>query len=354
MLRLGMLTSGGDCPGLNAAIRGICLALYNEFDEKDIEIFGFLDGYRGLIKNEYKILNIKDCSEIIELGGTILGTSRQPFKKMKILENGIDKVEAMKNTYTTLGLDCLVVLGGNGTQKTANLLVGEGLNVISLPKTIDNDIWGTDFTFGFHSAVCSAVNFIDCIKTSAESHSRVFIVELMGHKAGWLALYAGIASGADVVLIPEIPYRLEPILEKIEKNKKIGKKFSIIAVAEGAGMMTPSNGGNSHEEILGDYSVVDMLAYELKKNITQEVKVSYPGHYQRGGGPCAYDRVLSTRFGAAAADLIKKGLFGKMVALKNNSILPIEINDIAGKLKMVPLDCEVLSNAKNIGVSFGA
>ncbi|MBQ2239015.1 MAG: 6-phosphofructokinase, partial [Lachnospiraceae bacterium] len=233
MLRIGMLTSGGDCQALNAAMRGVVKGLGAQ--KEKLEVYGFIDGYKGLMYEKYKKLTSDDFSGILTQGGTILGTSRQPFKQMRNPdENGLDKVEAMKSTYKKLKLDCLVVLGGNGTQKTANLLREEGLNVIHLPKTIDNDIWGTDVTFGFQSAVDIATNAIDCIHTTAASHSRVFIVEIMGHKVGWITLFAGIAGGADIILLPEIPYDMDEIIKALEKRNKAGKKFSILAVAEGA------------------------------------------------------------------------------------------------------------------------
>ena len=233
MKRIGLLTSGGDCQALNATMRGVVKGLANNIE--DLEVYGFMNGYKGLIYGDYRMLTSRDFSGILTRGGTILGTSRQPFKLMRVPdEKGIDKVEAMKQTYYKLRLDCLVILGGNGTQKTANLLREEGLNIIHLPKTIDNDIWGTDMTFGFYSAVNVATEAIDCIHTTASSHNRVFIVEVMGHKVGWLTLYAGIASGADVILIPEIPYDLDKVVEAIDKRKKRGSGFTILAVAEGA------------------------------------------------------------------------------------------------------------------------
>ena len=222
-MRVGMLTSGGDCQSLNATMRGVAKTLYNNV--KEIEIIGFLEGYKGLMHEEYKIMKPSDFSGILTEGGTIIGTSRQPFKLMRVIgEDGFDKVEAMKKTYKKLNLDCLVVLGGNGSQKTANLLREEGLNVVSLPKTIDNDLWGTDMTFGFQSAVNIASDAIDCIHTTAASHGRVFIVEVMGHKVGWLTLHAGMASGADVILIPEIPYDIDKVVGAIERRKRNGRK----------------------------------------------------------------------------------------------------------------------------------
>ena len=217
MKRIGMLTSGGDCQSLNATMRGVVKGL--NVLEGTVEIYGFIDGYKGLIYGNYKRLTSKDFSGILTTGGTILGTSRQPFKLMRTPdENGLDKVEAMKSTYRYLDLDCLVVLGGNGSQKTANLLREEGLNIVSLPKTIDNDLWGTDMTFGFQSAVDIATQTIDCIHTTAASHNRVFIVELMGHKVGWVTLHAGIAGGADIILIPEIPYDLKHVISAIQRR----------------------------------------------------------------------------------------------------------------------------------------
>ena len=233
MKRIGMLTSGGDCQALNAAMRGVVKSLLNSGE--DVEIYGFLNGYRGLIYGDFKMLTGKDFSGILTVGGTILGSSRTPFKTIKDPdENGLDKVEAMKQNYHKLKLDCLVILGGNGTHKTANLLREEGLNVITLPKTIDNDLYGTDMTFGFQSAVNIATDCIDCIHTTASSHGRIFIVEVMGHKVGYLTLNAGMAGGADIILIPEIPYDIDKVVEAIKKREQNGSRFTIIAVAEGA------------------------------------------------------------------------------------------------------------------------
>ena len=234
MKRIGMLTSGGDCQALNATMRGVAKGLYNIYG-RDVEIIGFIDGYKGLIYEDYRKLTPIDFTGLLTVGGTILGSSRQPFKLMRVPdENGLDKVEAMKYTYRRLRLDCLVVLGGNGSQKTANLLSEEGLNVIGLPKTIDNDLWGTDTTFGFQSAISLATEVIDCIHTTAASHNRVFMVEIMGHKAGWLTLNAGMAGGADIILIPEIPYNIDSVIEKIKQRASEGHGFTILAVAEGA------------------------------------------------------------------------------------------------------------------------
>ena len=351
-----MLTSGGDCQALNAAMRGVVKGLTEK--RSDVKIFGFKDGYKGLIYGDYDMLTSKDFSGILTVGGTILGTSRQPFKMMREPDqNGLNKVEAMKKTYCELKLDCLVILGGNGTHKTANLLREEGLNIITLPKTIDNDLWGTDMTFGFQSAVDIATNTIDCIHTTATSHSRVFIVEIMGHRAGWVALHAGIAGGADIILIPEIPYDLDEILAAVEKRAKAGKQFTIVAVAEGAISKEDAKLSKKEYKEKAKQRKISSVAYELAEQIQertqQEVRVTIPGHMQRGGTPCPYDRVISTRFGAAAAELILKKEFGYMVAIKNDEIVKVPLEEVAGKLKTVDPNSKIIKEAKRLGISFG-
>lgn len=356
MFRLGMLTSGGDCQALNAAMRGVVKTLCEKRD--DVEIYGFQDGYKGLIYSNFKMLTAKDFSGILTMGGTILGTSRQPFKLMRVPdENGLDKVEAMKHTYHKLNLDCLVILGGNGTHKSANMLREEGLNVVTLPKTIDNDLWGTDMTFGFQSAVDIATDTIDRIHTTATSHSRVFIVEVMGHKVGWVTLHAGIAGGADIILLPEIPYDIDVIAEAINKRGKAGKHFTIIAVAEGA--ISKEDAKLSKKDLKAKKakekypSVAYELAEKVQKKTDQEVRITVPGHTQRGGSPCAYDRVLATRLGAAAAEAILDSDFGNMLGVKNNKIVRIPLAEVAGKLKYVDPESEIVHEAKLAGISFG-
>ena len=356
MKRIGMLTSGGDCQALNATMRGVVKGLYTYTD--DVEIYGFIDGYKGLIYSNFRMLTAQDFSGILTRGGTILGSSRQPFKLMRVPDaNGLDKVEAMKHTYYKLKLDCLVILGGNGTQKTANLLREEGLNVVGLPKTIDNDIWGTDMTFGFQSAVDIATSAIDCIHTTAASHGRVFIVEVMGHKVGWLTLHAGIAGGADIILLPEIPYDIDKVLEAIDKRNKQGKRFTILAVAEGA--ISKEDAALSKKEYKKKLEArkYPSISYEIADQIQArsgvEVRITVPGHTQRGGSPCPYDRVLSTRLGAKAAEMIMKEEYGYMVAVKNNRIDKTPLSEVAGKLKMVEPDSGIIQEAKAIGISFG-
>lgn len=356
VLRIGMLTSGGDCQALNAAMRGVVKTLCEH--ENEVEIYGFEEGYKGLIYGNYRLLTSKDFSGILTRGGTILGSSRQPFKLMRIPdENGLDKVEAMKQTYYKLCLDCIVILGGNGTHKTANLLREEGLNVVTLPKTIDNDIWGTDMTFGFQSAVNIATEAIDCIHTTAASHGRIFIVEVMGHKVGWLTLHAGMAGGADIILLPEIPYDIDKVVEAIEKRDRAGKRFTILAVAEGA--ISREDAMLSKKELKekkkkNKYpSISYELADQIFKKTGKEIRITVPGHTQRGGSPCPYDRVLSTRLGAAAAQMILDKNYGNMAGICNGEIKPVPLETVAGRLKMVEPECSVIKEAKATGISFG-
>ncbi len=357
MKRVGILTSGGDCQGLNASIRGVAKSLYHEFGD-DVEIYGIKDGYKGLIFGEYKLMKPMDFSGILTLGGTILGTSRQPFKLMRVIdENSVDKVKSMKANYSKMKLDCLVILGGNGTQKTANLLRQEGLNVIHLPKTIDNDVYGTDITFGFHSSVEVATDVLDAIHTTATSHGRIFLVEIMGHKVGWLPLYAGIAGGADIILLPEIPYDIKLVAKEITNVAKKGKKFSIIAVAEGAISKEEAKlSKKEYKKLVAERpypSVSYKIAEDLQKELDGEVKVCVPGHYQRGGSPCSYDRVLCSRLGAGAAKFIRNKIFGVMVGMVNGEVVPVPLEKCAGKLKTVPVECDEVLAAREMGVSFG-
>ena len=356
MLRIGMLTSGGDCQALNAAMRGVVKGICSKRD--DVEIYGFKDGYKGLIYSNFMMLTSRDFSGILTEGGTILGTSRQPFKMMRVPdENGLDKVEAMKHTYHKLNLDCLVILGGNGTHKSANMLREEGLNVITLPKTIDNDLWGTDMTFGFQSAVDIATDTIDRIHTTATSHSRVFIVEVMGHKVGHVTLHAGIAGGADVVLLPEIPYDIDAIIDVINRRSAVGKTFTIIAVAEGAiskeDAQLKKKDYKKKMEKRKYHSIAYELAEEIEKKSGREVRVTVPGHTQRGGSPCPYDRVFASRVGAKAAELILDGDFGYMVGMVDGETVKIPLGEVAGKLKYVDPECSLIKEAKLLGISFG-
>ena len=353
--RIGILTSGGDCPGLNAAIRGVARAAYEMFDT---EIVGIMDGYRGLIEGDWQEMKRSQFSGILTLGGTILGTARTPFRNMRVIgDDNVDKVKAMKENYEKMKLDCLVTLGGNGTHKTANLLSQEGLNVIGLPKTIDNDIFGTDFTFGFHTAVDIATDVIDRIHTTAASHGRCMVIEIMGNKAGWLTLYSGLAGGADVVLLPEIPYDIKEVAKVVEARAKSKKAFSILAVAEGAmdkkEAKMKKKEREAYRQETGFNGIANRVAKELSELVGVEARAVIPGHVQRGGSPSAYDRVLSTQFGVHAAQLIAREEYGVTVALAGNTIIHNRLSEIAGVPKLVPQDHQMVEVARDMGISFG-
>ena len=355
--RIGILTSGGDCPGLNATIRGAAKALYQRFGN-DVEIIGISHGYSGLINGEWRLMDQSEFSGILTMGGTILGTKRTPFKMMKVVEEDkVDKVAAMKKTYKDAKLDCLLCLGGNGTHKTANLLSEEGLNIIGLPKTIDNDIYGTDVTFGFHTAVDIATEVIDRIHTTASSHRRCMVIEIMGNKAGWLTLYSGIAGGADIILIPELPYNIETVCAAIQKRSDQGKTFSILAVAEGVYDVKESAMKKKDRTALraesGETTATNRIARQIQEMTGFETRVCVPGHMQRGGSPSAYDRVLATEFGTHAAKLVEADHYGVAVAMKNNIVTENPLKDIAGKTKLVPETCDMLMVARRMGLCLG-
>ena len=338
--RVGILTSGGDCPGLNATIRGVAKALYARMGD-NVEIVGIANGYSGLINGDYREMNEDDFRGILTLGGTILGTKRTPFKLMRVVEDdNIDKVAAMKKTYKAAKLDCLLCLGGNGTHKTANLLSQEGLNIIGLPKTIDNDLWGTDMTFGFQSAVDIATDAIDRLHSTASSHKRVMVIEVMGHKAGWIALYSGMAGGGDVILIPEIPYNIHRIGETILNRLKKGKPYSIVVVAEGI-------------QTDGRKRAAEYIAQEIEYETGIETRETVLGYIQRGGSPTPFDRNLSTRMGGHATELIANGQFGRMITLKGNEIASAPLEEIAGKLKLVTEDNDLVVQGRRMGICFG-
>ncbi len=355
--KIALITSGGDCQGLNAAIRGVGKSLFQRMD--NVEIYGMYDGYRGLIEGDYKYMEPQDLSGILTEGGTILGTSRQNYVPGKDIvdDNGNSVIPSMLQTYNRLNLDCLVIMGGNGTQKSAKLIADAGMNVITLPKTIDNDIWGTDTTFGFQSAVDIATNVIDYIHSTASSHSRIFVVELMGRDAGWLTLNAGIGSGADVILIPEIPYDLNKVADLIEERNRQGKRYSIIACAEGAvsvdDIKLDEEASRRKRENSRHSTVSYEIADRLEKLTGKEARVTVPGHYQRGGPPCPYDRVLATQFGVAAADLIINKQYGRMVAVQGGQIVSIPLEDAASKTKFLPVDHPMIQVARKMGISLG-
>ncbi|MDR2739504.1 MAG: 6-phosphofructokinase [Treponema sp.] len=354
----GILTAGGDCPGLNAAIRGVCRAAHDRYGMIAV---GIANGYRGLIDEDWRILRPVDFMGILTRGGTILGTSREkPFKARSREYNndiGEDKVGAIKETYRSLKLDCLVVLGGNGTNTTGYLLSREGLNILGLPKTIDNDIMGTDRTFGFHSALSIATEAIDRLHSTAQSHSRVMIIELMGHKAGWLSLYAGVAGGGDIILIPEIPYDIKVIARHLEKRTQSGRSFSIVVAAEGAMSMEEAKmekkERKKHREQTGSPSIAYRLAREIEAETGLETRATVLGYTQRGGIPSASDRVLATSLGTEAAKLLARGDYGKMVALQGDTIGAVDLSIPAGKIKTVPADHYMIDTAMAVGTCLG-
>jgi phosphofructokinase-like protein len=338
--RIGILTAGGDCPGINAAIRGVGKTAIIKYGMK---LMGISDGFTGMINKEYRELTEHDLSGILTVGGTILGTSREkPFKGSGKGKNEISKPVLIREHYEQMGLDCLVCIGGNGTMKTANLLSQEGLNVVGIPKTIDNDVWGTDLTFGFDSAVNIATEAIDRLHSTANSHKRIMIIELMGHNAGWIALYSGIAGGGDVILIPEIDYKEEKVAEYLLNRVEGNKPYSIVVVAEGI-----------KNPIKDSCSAAQSLSKRINDITGLETRETVLGYIQRGGTPSPMDRVLATRYGAAAADMIAERDYGKMVALRDNKIESVPLDDVSGKLKLVEQDNPLVIQAENMGTSFG-
>ena len=335
--RVGILTAGGDCPGINAAIRGVGKTAILEYG---MEVIGISSGFLGLINQEYDILDENQLSGILTVGGTILGTSREnPFKKSASLLS-VDKPKLIKKHYKEMGLDALVCIGGNGTMRTTAHLAEAGLNVIGIPKTIDNDVWGTDVTFGFDSALSITTDAIDRLHTTANSHKRIMVIEVMGHHAGWLALYSGIAGGGDVVLLPEVKFDLD-IVAKCLKKRAINKKpYSIVVVAEGI----PCPKGESAGRFIAR-SIKDMTGLETRETIL--------GYIQRGGDPSPMDRILATRFGAAAVELIARKKFGMMVNLKGGKISSIPIDKVGGRLRTVGMDNSLIKKARKMGVCFG-
>lgn len=361
--KIGILTSGGDSPGLNAAIRGVGKACQSHYG---MEVIGIRDGFRGFMENRLMALEGEVLSGILTLGGTILGTSREKPHKMMVDGKAQDMTETIVANYRANKLDCVVCLGGGGTQKNALRLKQAGLNVVTLPKTIDNDVAMTDTTFGFDTALGIATDAIDRLHSTAHSHHRIIVVEIMGHRAGWLALGAGIAGGADVILIPEIPYDVAQVAEAIKARKQKGKTFSIVAVAEGAisrqEVEALQAGGKKKAKparpITDEPELVYAertlrLAHHLEKLTGLEARVTILGHLQRGGTPSAADRLLATRLGTAAADLIQQRRYGVMVAAMGDSTVPVDLEDVAGQVKTVPPEHAWVESAREVGTSFG-
>jgi len=334
--RIGILTAGGDCPGLNAAIRGVGKTAIVEYG---MEVIGFTAGFSGLIEKEYVQLKESDLSGILTVGGTILGTSREkPYKFIKEGDN--EKPEQIKHNYHELKLDALVCIGGNGTMKTANRLREEGLNIIGIPKTIDNDVWGTDVTFGFDSALLIATEAIDRLHTTANSHQRVMIIEVMGHHTGWIALYAGMAGGGDIILLPELDYNIRSVCQRIEERYESKKHYSIVVVAEG--IKHPGSGPAAR-----------YVADAIHTYTGIETRETVLGYVQRGGSPSPMDRILATRYGAFAAQCIADENFGTMVAMRNNELIPVPLAEISDQLRFVDKDHPLILKARKLGVAFG-
>ncbi|MBC35745.1 MAG: 6-phosphofructokinase [Bacteroidetes bacterium] len=337
--RIGILTAGGDCPGINAAIRGVGKTAIIKYG---MEVLGFSSGFLGLINKDYEVLTEPKLSNILTLGGTILGTSRvKPFKKDELSFNAIDKPKLIKKHYEELGLDCVVCIGGNGTQKNAMKLSDYGLNVIGVPKTIDNDVWGTDVTFGFDSALNIATDAIDRLHSTANSHSRIMVIEIMGHHAGWLALYSGMAGGGDVILIPELDYDIDYIVDYLEERARRKKTYSIVVVAEGIKHSSKNK------------SAAQFVASQIQKRTNLETRETILGYIQRGGSPSPADRILATRYGAYAAELISKEQYGLMVKKEGDVISSIPLNEVGGKLRKVPQDHPIIKKALGLGICLG-
>lgn len=336
-MKIGILSSGGDCPGINATIRGVGKTAIMHYG---MEVIGIHSGFVGLLNKDIQLFDERSLSGILNLGGTILGTSREkPFRKL--LSSGeSEKPLLIKQNYEELELDCLVCIGGNGTQKTANLLSERGLNVIGVPKTIDNDIWGTDITFGFDTAVNIATEAIDRLHSTASSHKRVMVVEVMGHHAGWIALYAGMAGGADVILLPELGYNIDKVNEAIMNRAQKGKPYSIVVVAEG--IKTPNK-----------KRPADYITQAIEEATGIETRETVLGYIQRGGNPSPFDRNLATRLGGHATELIHKGNFGQMVCMNGSEVSSIPLSEVSGKLKLVTPCNDLIIQGQRMGVTFG-
>ena len=369
--QIGILTSGGDCPGLNAAIRGVARAGQKHFR---MHFLGFRDGFRGLVQDRTLELTPNTLSGILTDGGTILGTSRDKPHKMPIGSKVRDMTDAAVETYHRHHLDALVCIGGGGTQKNALRLKEEGLNVVTLPKTIDNDVAMTDVTFGFDTALNTVTEAIDRLHSTATSHHRIIVLEVMGHRAGWLALGAGIAGGADVVLIPEIPYDVEVAAHAVRRRTRAGKMFSIVVVAEGAmsqdqaatvaSLVSAKDEAKKKPEKRKASEQLDRfhrehidhtlkLTHDLEELTGQESRMTILGHLQRGGTPSAADRVLATRLGTACAELLNDGTHGVMVAARGDGVEPVPLEDVAGKKNLVPPDHPWVASARRVGVCLG-
>lgn len=356
--RIGILTGGGDCPGLNAVIRGVT----KPAEDYGLTVFGILDGFEGLVEGKAKELTNKDVSGILARGGTILGSSNKgdpfhwPVEKDGKIEI-IDKSQDALNNYIDWGLDALIAIGGDGTMHISKKLMAMGMNVIGVPKTIDNDLEATDLTFGHDSAVFVVSEALDRLHTTAASHHRVLVAEVMGRYAGWIALNGGIAGGADIILIPEIPFSWEKVFAKIRERELKGKRFSLVCVAEGAkplgGEIVTKGTDIKRTDPIQLGGIGKVVAEKIEEKMNRETRVTVLGHLQRGGSPTPFDRILSTKFGAFAIDLVAQKKFGRMAALKGSEIKSVRIEDAISKQKLVKPDHQAVITARRVGISFG-
>ena len=371
---IGILTAGGDSPGLNAAIRAIGKTALGT---GRMEIVGFRDGFRGLMENRTMRLDREGLSSILTLGGTILGTSRDKPHRMPVGSEVMDMTEVICDNYRRHNLDALICIGGGGTQKNAFRLAQKGLNILTLPKTIDKDVGMTDLTFGFHTAMEIATEAIDRLHSTAHSHHRIIVVEVMGHNAGWLALGAGLASGSDVILIPEIPYEPVSVAQAIRQRQQRGNNFSIVVVAEGAlsvednrkyqNLKKKKNKAREEKDAKADKKATEALvsfdlyrstntlklSHQLEEMTGLESRITILGHLQRGGTPCAADRVLATRLGSACVSYIEQGMTGVMIAVRGEGTEPVPLDQVVGKRSTVPLDHCWISCARSVGTCLG-
>lgn len=357
--RIGILTGGGDCPGLNAVIRGVTKTAINKYG---MEVIGFHDGFEGLIENRFSFLTFEGVSGILTHGGTILGTSNKanPFEHI-VVEKGEkftkDVSDQTMELYHDLSLDALITVGGDGTMTISGMLAEKGANVVGVPKTIDKDLMETDSTFGFDTARQIGTEAIDRLHSTAQSHHRVMVVEVMGRNAGWLALESGIAGGGDIILIPEIPYNIEEIIRVVRQRSRFGKRFSIVVVAEGA---RPQGGEQVVKKIVEDSpervrlgGIGHQIASQIEQDSEIECRVAILGHLQRGGTPTPLDRLLATQFAVSAVELVVTNKFNHMVAVKGTDIVAVPIENVMGKQKLVPVDAPLISAGLSVGTNFG-
>jgi len=355
---IGVLTGGGDCPGLNAVIR----AVVKSAASAGMEVIGIEDGFKGLIENRLRKLALKDVSGLLPRGGTILGTTNRdnPFRYPVEVAGETVFRDVSNDAVANLadhGISAMIVIGGDGTLSIARDLSRKGVNIVGVPKTIDNDLSATDITFGFDTALVTATEALDRLHSTAESHHRIMVLELMGRYAGWIALEAGLAGGADVILIPEIPFKIWKVVDKIKERRAYGKKFSIVVVAEGAapagGQMVVRKVDALSPDPIRLGGIGEQVGRELEEMTKMETRVIVLGHLQRGGSPTPFDRILATRYGTAAVRLVQEGRFGQMVALRGQSIVSVPLDEAVGTLRRVPLDSDLIATARAVGVSFG-